>query len=354
MAVQDPVQQAPRRDEDEDEVPESLALLYLSQQATRPKVRRWLAEGGSAQAAYARHGETPDWPVDAIEAAGIRIATPHDDAYPEPLRHIPDPPLALYYQGDLTAAQGPGIALVGARRGTRLGLRIAQAMGRELARQGARIISGLARGIDAAAHEGALASGVGGCAWAVLGSGLNNIYPREHRELARRIVASGGAVISEYPPDARPYKGNFPERNRLISGLAEAVVVVEASRRSGSLITARMAAEQGREVFAVPGAVGNAVSAGCHSLIRQGAGLVESAEDVLMELGYRVQGRESPVPPPDALIPAFDAVSADASPIDEIALAVGLPVEAVTGDLVQLELLGFVQLTPDGYIRVPR
>lgn len=337
-----------------DPASESQALLYLSQQATRPQVRRWLAEADSAQAAYARHGEAPEWPPDALDVTGIRVATLFDDAYPEPLRHIPDPPLALYYRGELAAAQGPGIALVGARRGTRLGLRIAEAMGRELAAQGARVISGLARGIDGAAHKGALASGMAGCAWAVLGNGLNNIYPREHSELARRIVESGGAVISEYLPDAPPYRGHFPERNRLISGLAEAVVVVEASRRSGSLITARMAGEQGREVFAVPGAVGNAVSAGCHWLIRQGAGLVESAEDVLMELGYAAQSSDSPTPPPQALKPVFDAVSANASPIDEIALAVGLPVEAVTGDLVQLELKGFVQLTPDGYIRVPR
>ena len=333
---------------------ESEALLYLSQQATRPQVRRWLAEADSAQSAYARHGELPDWPPDALAAMGIRFATPFDEAYPEPLRHIPDPPLALYYQGDLTAAQGPAIALVGARRGTRLGLGIARSMGRELAAQGVRVISGLARGIDGAVHEGALASGVDGCAWAVLGSGLNHIYPREHADLARRIVSAGGAVISEYPPDARPYRSHFPERNRLISGLAEAVVVVEASRRSGSLITARMAAEQGREVFAVPGAVGNAVSAGCHWLIRQGAGLVESAEDVLTELGYAAREADAPTPPPDALMPVFDAVSANASPIDEIALAVGLPVDAVTGDLVQLELKGFVQPTPDGYIRVPR
>ena len=333
---------------------ESLALLYLSQQATRPQVRRWLAEADGARAAYARHGEVPDWAPEALAMTGIRVATLFDDAYPESLRHIPDPPLALYYQGNLAVAQGPGIALVGARRGTRLGLRIAEAMGRELAAQGARVLSGLALGIDGAAHEGALASGVDGCAWAVLGSGLNNIYPREHQALARRILDSGGAVISEYPPDARPYRGHFPERNRLISGLAEAVVVVEASRRSGSLITARMAAEQGRDVFAVPGAVGNAVSAGCHWLIRQGAGLVESAEDVLMELGYGARRSDSPTPPPQALMPVFAAVSATASPIDEIALAAGLPVEAVTGDLVQLELKGFVQLTPDGYIRVPR
>ena len=208
-------------------VSESEALLYLSQQATRPQVRRWLAEAGSAQAAYAQHGQTPDWPPDALAVTGIRVATPDDEAYPEPLRHIPDPPLALYYKGDLTAIEGPGIALVGSRRGTRLGLRIAEAMGRELAAQGARVISGLARGIDGAAHGGALASGAQGCAWAVLGNGLNNIYPPEHRELAQRIVNSGGAVISEYPPDARPYRSRFPERNRLISGLAEAVVVVE-------------------------------------------------------------------------------------------------------------------------------
>ena len=336
------------------ELSEQQALFYLSQQASRQQVRRWLAEAEGAQAAFARHGQAPAWPLERIVALGFKVATSLDPEYPESLRHIPDPPLALHYQGELTASEGPCVAIVGARRATRLGLRIAENMGRELAAAGVRVISGLARGIDGSAHRGALASGAGGGAWAVLGSGLAKIYPREHQALAQRIVAAGGAVISEYLPDVRPYRGNFPERNRIISGLANAVVVVEASKRSGSLITARMAGEQGRDVFAVPGAVGNPVSAGCHWLIRQGAELVECAADVLSGLGLPVAPPEAPEAPPDRLAPTFNAVSATPTPTDEISLAAGLSVETVTGDLVQLELLGFVELTPDGYIRAPR
>ena len=332
---------------------ESEALLHLSQQASRQQVRQWLAKPGGAQAAAAQHGQAPPWPLARIAAQGFGVVTSLDAEYPEPLRHIPDPPLALYHQGELREAQGPCLAIVGARRATRLGLRIAEGMGRELANAGVRVISGLARGIDGAAHRGALASAVQGSAWAVLGSGLAKIYPREHKALAQRIADAGGAVISEYMPDVRPYRGNFPERNRIISGLANAVVVVEASERSGSLITARMAAEQGRDVFAVPGAVGNSVSAGCHWLIRQGAELVECAADVLGSMGLCVAAAQAPQTPPERLAPVFSAVSATPTAADDISLAVGLSVEVVIGDLVQLELLGFVEPTADGYIRAP-
>ena len=333
---------------------EAEALLYLSQQASRARVRQWLAETGGAQEAFARYGKAPAWPIAELESRGYRIATSADAAYPPLLRHIPDPPLALYYLGDLTPPQDPCIAVVGSRRCSRLGLRLAESFGREFAAVGGRVISGLARGVDGAAHRGALASGATGGAWAVLGSGLAQIYPREHRTLAERIVASGGALLSEHVPDVRPLPHHFPERNRIISGLAAAVVVVEASRRSGSLITARMAGEQGREVFAVPGAVGSPVSAGCHWLIRQGAELVESAQDVLASLGYEVSVEAEPAGPPERLAPVFNALSGAPMPVDEIAIAAGVPIEAATSDLVQLELLGFVELTPDGYIRAPR
>ncbi len=333
------------------------ALLYLSQQAPRARVRRWLQQAGSARAAFAQHGAAPIWPLDAIEAASIRVTTSVDSTYPEALRHIPDPPLALYYQGDLPAADDPCVAIVGARSATRLGLQIAQSMGRQLAAAGVTVGSGLARGIDAAAHQGALAEDVTGRAWAILGSGLLKIYPRQHCMLADRIIASGGALITEYIPNARPQRYYFPERNRLISGLAKAVVVVEASQRSGSLITARMAAEQGRDVFAVPGAVSSPVSSGCHWLIRQGAGLVENAHDVLEAMGYAVHwsaASEQPEPPPSRLAPVFNAVTATSTPADEVATVAGVSVEAAAGDLVQLEMLGFVQFTPDGYIRALR
>ena len=334
-------------------MPASEALLYLSQQETRRVVRTWIEEAGDVVAAFEYHGKAPSWPADRLRAAGVRFVTLGDEAFPEPLRHIPDPPLALYYRGSLRPAPGAWVAVVGARTATRRGLQIAQVLGRDLADNGATVVSGLARGIDGAAHRGALSGGAGG-AWAVLGSGLLELYPRQHRALAERIVESGGAVLSEYVPDAAPFKSHFPERNRLISGLCEGVVVVEAGRRSGSLITARMAGEQGRDVMAMPGLVGSPVSAGCHWLIKQGAALVEDAQDVMAELGYAVAARERPAPPPPALAPVYEAVTnLQASP-DEIAVSLGMPVDAVTGALVQLELAGFVRLTPGGYIRAPR
>ena len=331
----------------------SEALLYLSQQESRRTVRAWLAEFGDARAAFERHGNPPRWPVDRLRAAGIRCSVLGDEDYPEPLRHIPDPPLAVYYRGSLELGQEIRVAVVGARTATRRGLQLAESLGRNLARSGATIVSGLARGIDGAAHRGVLAAESGG-ACAVLGSGLQDVYPREHRGLAERIIESGGTVLSEYAPHAAPFKGHFPERNRLISGLSQGVVVVEASRRSGSLITARMAGEQGRDVMAVPGPVGNPLSAGCHWLIKQGAALVEDADDVLVELGHAPAGSEQQPGPPPELAPVYEAVTKSEASPDEIAVALGMPADAVIGALVQLELAGFVRLTPDGYIRAPR
>ena len=331
----------------------SEALLYLSQQESRRTVRAWLAEFGDAPAAFEARGTPPRWPAGRLRAAGILFTALGDADFPEPLQHIPDPPLALYYRGTLQPLEGVRVAVVGARTATRRGAQLAETIGRDLARSGVTVVSGLARGIDGAAHRGALEAKTG-AAWAVLGSGHLDLYPRQHRGLAERIVESGGAVLSEYVPDSAPFKGHFPERNRLISGLSEGVVVVEASRRSGSLITARMAGEQGRDVMAVPGLVGNPLSAGCHWLIKQGAALVENADDVLAELGQAVVGGEqSPEPPPE-LAPVYEAVTRLEATPDEIAVTLGMPADAVIGALVQLELAGFVRLTPDGYIRAPR
>ncbi len=328
------------------------ALLYLSQQATRPVVRGWLEEHPDAVAAFERRGTPPRWPADRLRASGIRFVTFGDDEFPAPLRHIPDPPLALYYRGNLQPGTGAWVAVVGARAATRRGMQIAEVMGRELSSRGATVVSGLARGIDGAAHRGAL-NGDGGGAWAVLGSGLLDLYPRQHTSLAERIVECGGALLSEYVPDAAPLPGRFPERNRLISGLCEAVVVVEASRHSGSLITARMAGEQGRDVMAVPGPAASPLSAGCHWLIKQGGVLVEDAADVLGELGYEVVAGAPPPQPPPNLMPVYEAVTREQASPDEIAVALGMPVDAVTVALVQLELAGFVRLTAGGYIRAP-
>lgn len=336
----------------QDPMTASEALLYLSQQATRSVVRAWIEADGDPRAAFDRHGQPPRWPAGRLRAAGIQYVTLGDADFPEPLRHIPDPPLSLYYRGSLRRRPGAWVAVVGARMATRRGMQLAELLGRDLALNGATVVSGLARGIDGAAHRGALAGDDGG-AWAVLGSGLLDLYPRHHQTLAVRIAETGGAVLSEYVPNAAPFKGHFPERNRLISGLSEGIVVVEAGRRSGSLITARMAGEQGREVMAMPGPVGSPLSAGCHWLIRQGAALVENAAEVMEELGYNADAPDPPQRPPPALAPVYEAVTHLQALPDEIAVSLGMPVDAVTGALVQLELAGFVRLTPGGYIRAP-
>jgi DNA processing protein len=209
------------------------------------------------------------------------LAISHPD-YPAALRSIPDPPSLLFVRGTLKPSDGLAIAIVGTRHATPYGIAQAQRLAGGLARAGFTIVSGLARGIDAAAHQGALAAG--GRTLAVLGSGVCCIYPPEHTKLAEQVLAQG-ALVSECPPDTPPVAGVFPARNRIITGLSLGVIIVEAADRSGALISARHAAEQGREVFAVPGRVDSRTSRGCHRLIRDGAKLVETVDDVLQELG---------------------------------------------------------------------
>jgi DNA processing protein len=219
--------------------------------------------------------------IDAARKHGYRIVTLNDADYPALLRQIPDPPPVLYVNGSLAAAERC-IAVVGSRNATPYGVATARQLCAELARLGLTVVSGMALGIDTAAHEGALS--VRGRTVAVLGSGLNQVYPPENRRLAERIAA-GGAVISEFALDNGPDAHHFPIRNRIISGMSCGTVVVEATRNSGSLITARLAAEQNREVFAVPGSVQSFKSMGTHTLIKQGAKLVENAQDIICELG---------------------------------------------------------------------
>lgn len=218
---------------------------------------------------------------------GVGFIAETDDEYPRLLREIPDPPILLYAQGAPAAADAMSIAIVGSRHATPYGVRIAERLAASLARTGLTIVSGLARGIDAAAHRGALKAG--GRTIAVLANGLADVYPPEHAELAREVSASG-AVISEMSMRQAPRSGLFPQRNRIISGLSLGVVVVEAAPRSGSLSTARHAVEQNREVFAVPGSIESLSSRGCHALLRDGAKLVESADDILEELGPLASG----------------------------------------------------------------
>lgn len=215
------------------------------------------------------------------EENGIEIVAFRDARYPERLREIDNPPRLLYVRGSFAPEDRTAIAIVGTRGATRYGLDQARRLGRELAEAGFTVVSGLALGIDGAAHRGALE--VGGRTLAALGGGVAKVYPREHEDLAR-LVANSGAVFSEYHPLTSPLAGNFPARNRIVSGLSLGVLVVESPLRSGSLITARLAAEQNREVFALPGPVDRETSRGCHRLLREGAGLVESVEDVLAAL----------------------------------------------------------------------
>jgi DNA processing protein len=216
-----------------------------------------------------------------LEASGCTLLASTDPAYPELLRRSPDAPAVLYVRGNAQALLEPQIAMVGSRNPTAGGRATAREFATAFARLGLTITSGLALGIDSACHEGALAGG--GMTVAVLGCGLDRVYPKENSALAERVAASG-AVISEFPPGTAALREHFPQRNRIIAGLAHGTVVVEAARRSGSLITARLAGAAGREVFALPGSIHNPLARGCHELIRQGAKLVECVEDVLAEL----------------------------------------------------------------------
>ncbi len=230
---------------------------------------------------------TDEWEL--IKRHKIDIITLNDESYPKSLKEIYDPPPLLYVKGEIKREDKNAIAIVGSRRATTYGKLTAQRLAAQLAAQGITIVSGMARGIDSEAHKGALA--VGGRTIAVLGCGIDVVYPPENRALEDRI-ASSGAVITEFPFGTRPFAGNFPKRNRIISGLSLGVIIVEAAQKSGALITARLALEQGREVFAVPGSTTSPYSRGTHNLIKEGAKLVENTEDILEELEPLIEIRK--------------------------------------------------------------
>ena len=283
--------------------------------------------------------------IDVCRRHDIDILTETHADYPRALREIYDPPGVLFVRGSIKPQDALAIGIVGTRHATQYGLRQAERLAGSLARAGLTIISGLARGIDAAAHRGALAAG--GRTIAVLASGVVNIYPPEHAKLADEIAAQG-AILSEAPPYAEPLSGTFPQRNRLISGLSLGVIVIEAADRSGALITARHAMEQGRDVFAVPGNVDSRTSRGCHRLIRDGAKLVESADDVLEELGPLVEaasrddGQEIHHPA-ELLLNEVEqqvlaAIEGQPTSIDQIVSQSGLPVPQVLSTISVLEM----------------
>jgi DNA processing protein len=291
-----------------------------------------------------------------VGAAPRRALVFGDAAYPPRLAAIPDPPPLLWINGDAALPARPAIAIVGSRCASPSSLDVAFALARDLAAVGFVIASGLARGVDEAAHRGALA---GGATVAVLGCGLDEVYPPEHGRLAE-VIAASGAIVSELPPAAPPRPDHFPRRNRIISGLSLGVVVVEASLKSGSLITARCAADQGREVMAVPGVALGQRHKGSHSLIRDGAALVESAEDVLAALGLTVAApgagplaaTDSREPPTDPILAALDG--GEAMTVEALAAATGLPAADLLARLSLHEIAGSVTRLPGAAFRAAR
>lgn len=279
-----------------------------------------------------------------LEASGNHLVTLADIHYPRTLLEIPDPPPLLYVKGRPESLNVPMLAIVGSRNATPQGEKTAEAFAQALSDAGYCIASGLASGIDGAAHRGALKGRSGTVA--VVGTGLDIVYPARHRELAHQIVAHG-ALVSEYPLGTPSRPQNFPRRNRIISGLSRGCLVVEANLQSGSLITARLAAEQGREVFAIPGSIHSPVAKGCHQLIKQGAKLVDHIQDILDELGgmsvpdMKLR-RDEPVDPLLELI-GFDPVGLDA-----LAERSGLTSESLSAMLLVLELEGKVAGLPGG------
>ena len=304
-----------------------------------------------------------------VQKHGVRVVPFGHPDYPARLATIPDPPALLYLRGELTPADERAVAFVGSRACTAYGLRVAEKLAGGLAGAGWTVVSGLARGIDAAAHRGALDAG--GRTVAVLAGGLRRIYPPEHADLAERVTKQG-AILTETPMTVDPQPGMFPARNRVISGLSQAVVIVEANARSGALITAVHAAEQGRDVYAVPGAIDSPASAGCLELLRTGARLVRSADDILEDLaGIMGDGPppaklppkpartlfEAPPPPPPSgpppgldghLLRVWEALAASRQ-ADELARELGLPPGELSAVLLRLEMKKAIRRLPGGH-----
>ncbi len=285
--------------------------------------------------------------------ATITLNDPH---YPALLKEISDPPATLFLCGDANILNQPQIAIVGSRNPTHAGCEIATEIASQLAAIGFCITSGLALGIDAAAHRGAL--NANGKTIAVLGCGLDRVYPQRHCQLADQIRQTG-ALLSEFPPGTPPLAPHFPQRNRIISGLSLGTLVVEATPKSGSLITARLAATQNREVFAIPGSIRNPLARGCHQLIQQGAKLVESVADIIAELGISTAGLPAKALH-QTLRPALDrdqqklveCIGSELTSMDQVVSRSQLPVQRIAAILLDLELLGYVVAVPGGYTRM--
>ncbi|HEX7403419.1 MAG TPA: DNA-processing protein DprA, partial [Usitatibacter sp.] len=327
---------------------------FASPQAALSASRQEVEQvAGDLAAKRLRDGPSPK----LVEATLRWLSRPHcqmlalgDAAYPRALLDTPDPPCVLYARGRIELLNETAVAIVGSRNATPQGLRDAEALALALSESGLVIVSGLALGIDAAAHRGGLAGA--GSSIAVMGTGPDLIYPRGNRDLASELAARG-CLISEFAVGTPSVAHNFPQRNRLISGLARGVLVVEAAVRSGSLNTARWALEQGRDVFAVPGSIHSALSKGCHSLLKQGAKLVESADDVLVELGMITRTPEMESPPDGAVEhdPILDEMGFAPASIDQLAQRTGLDAAKLAAQLSCLEIAGRVRALPGGWFQ---
>jgi DNA processing protein len=357
---------------DREEVAAWLRLLETPQ-VGRETARRLLAAFGSPDAALAASSaarrevvnaeaakaleQEPEhfpplleatWRWLSDESTGPRqVVTLGDNAYPALLLQTADPPLLLYVQGDVALLSASGIGVVGSRHPTPQGKDNALSFSTHLSQAGWTIVSGMALGIDGAAHEGGLAGS--GRTIAVVGTGLDRVYPRRHLELARRI-AQHGAIVSEYSIGTPPLPPNFPMRNRIIAGLTRGTLVIEAALQSGSLITARLASEAGREVFAIPGSIHSPQSRGCHALLKQGAKLVESAMDVLEEFPAKA-APSHPRPAeefeaPSTADPLLDALGFDPVSLDALIARTGWPAPELSARLLELELMGDVARLP--------
>ncbi|MDF2867118.1 MAG: protecting protein DprA [Gammaproteobacteria bacterium] len=312
--------------------------------------------------------QNPDW--DSIEAdltwaeqSGRVIITWQDSAYPKLLKQTAAPPMVLYVMGEISLLNSPQLAIVGSRNPTKIGAETAEQFAQYLAQAGVTITSGLAFGIDGASHRGALNANRDkvfiGKTIAVMGTGLNHIYPARHQALSEAILAQGGALVSEFAPNVKPRPENFPRRNRIISGVSLGVLVVEAALQSGSLITARYAMEQGREVFAIPGSIHNPLARGCHALLKQGAKLVETAQDIIEELGALYQASIQVVEP-EYVVPELDSeyqflltcINYEPTTVDFIVARSGFTANVVSSMLLILELQGIISAVPGGYIRL--
>jgi DNA processing protein len=341
------------------ELLEQLGSIENIFSATRPQLEKILAgKKESINAILDGVDETAfETELAWLGETGHHLVTWADTDYPPLLREIPDPPVVLYVVGERQSLSRPQFAIVGSRNPTPMGRENAQAFAKTLAGAGLTITSGLALGIDGAAHRGALDAG--GTTIAVAGTGLDRVYPARHRDLAHAVVQHG-ALVSEFPLGTPPKPENFPVRNRIISGLSLGTLVVEAALQSGSLITARLAAEQGREVFAIPGSIHSPQTRGCHALIRQGAKLVETAQDILEELGPLAQlvcearPEEKETTPREISMPMaklLEHIGYDPVSVDTLIVRSGLTADAVSSMLLQMELQGFVMPSPGGKVQ---